>query len=70
VGYAADVGGAVYQGRYSLEGDVPCWVDDFGELCFGDGDVPAFYVGGCLVVGEEFHVDGICIVWEVRGTTS
>lgn len=62
VGDAADVGDAVDFGDDFLEGDVPCWVDDFGEFGSCDGDVPAFDGGGVGVVGEELHVDGVCFV--------
>lgn len=58
-----DVGYTIDVCNYALEGQVPCWIDDVGEFHLGYGDVPAFYFWRGRVVGEEFHVDGVCIVW-------
>lgn len=63
MGDAADVGDAVNLGDDPLQGQVPGWVDNVCKLGLGDGDVPAFNLGRGGVVGEEFHVDGICVVY-------
>jgi hypothetical protein len=63
VGDAPDVFDAVDLGEDFLDGEIPGVVCYFGEVHFGDGDVPGFYGGRVFVDWEELHVDCVGIIY-------